>query len=125
MNRRPPRSTRTDTLFPYTTLFRSIGLGFRLPPRPLSLTLPPGWAGIGGAPSMATGQLQTPIARGSSRTWKGAAEAIEARLEAERERIGLWLPVALGAGIAHWVALPSPMHWTGLLLLMARGILGG
>src|SRR3546814_6700277 len=26
MSRRPPRSTRTDTLFPYTTLFRS-GLG--------------------------------------------------------------------------------------------------
>src|SRR3546814_14498311 len=24
--RRPPRSTRTDTLFPYTTLFRSIGI---------------------------------------------------------------------------------------------------
>src|SRR3546814_9491257 len=23
MNRRPPRSTRTDTLFPYTTLFRT------------------------------------------------------------------------------------------------------
>src|SRR3546814_5924087 len=23
----PPRSTRTDTLFPYTTLFRSLGLG--------------------------------------------------------------------------------------------------
>src|SRR3546814_16544715 len=27
MIRRPPRSTRTDTLFPYTTLFRSIDLG--------------------------------------------------------------------------------------------------
>src|SRR3546814_14706789 len=26
MIRRPPRSTRTDTLFPYTTLFRSIGI---------------------------------------------------------------------------------------------------
>src|SRR3546814_2584570 len=26
MIRRPPRSTRTDTLFPYTTLFRSVGL---------------------------------------------------------------------------------------------------
>src|SRR3546814_18448349 len=25
MLRRPPRSTRTDTLFPYTTLFRSTG----------------------------------------------------------------------------------------------------
>src|SRR3546814_16722702 len=36
MLRRPPRSTRTDTLFPYTTLFRSrerrqtIGRGLRL-----------------------------------------------------------------------------------------------
>src|SRR3546814_19249933 len=39
MIRRPPRSTRTDTLFPYTTLFRSIevelddqieGFGIRL-----------------------------------------------------------------------------------------------
>src|SRR3546814_1792258 len=27
MIRRPPRSTRTDTLFPYTTLFRSLELG--------------------------------------------------------------------------------------------------
>src|SRR3546814_5293223 len=27
MIRRPPRSTRTDTLFPYTTLFRSEGEG--------------------------------------------------------------------------------------------------
>src|SRR3546814_4371053 len=26
MIRRPPRSTRTDTLFPYTTLFRSVRL---------------------------------------------------------------------------------------------------
>src|SRR3546814_9813001 len=27
MIRRPPRSTRTDTLFPYTTLFRSVQRG--------------------------------------------------------------------------------------------------
>src|SRR3546814_8482482 len=27
MRRRPPRATLTDTLFPYTTLFRSIDLG--------------------------------------------------------------------------------------------------
>src|SRR3546814_3043990 len=38
MIRRPPRSTRTDTLLPYTTLFRSIvshwgqGLSRRIPP---------------------------------------------------------------------------------------------
>src|SRR3546814_5461449 len=31
MIRRPPRSTRTDTLFPYTTLFRSV---LRLARRP-------------------------------------------------------------------------------------------
>src|SRR3546814_5214296 len=30
MIRRPPRSTRTDTLFPYTTLFRSRGQVARL-----------------------------------------------------------------------------------------------
>src|SRR3546814_8873351 len=30
MIRRPPRSTRTDTLFPYTTLFRSPRLGIGL-----------------------------------------------------------------------------------------------
>src|SRR3546814_15057904 len=49
MIRRPPRSTRTDTLFPYTTLFRSgrylrahsgggrAPLRGRLPPRPARL----------------------------------------------------------------------------------------
>src|SRR3546814_10201741 len=30
MIRRPPRSTRTDTLFPYTTLFRSAFAGLSL-----------------------------------------------------------------------------------------------
>src|SRR3546814_6238237 len=30
MIRRPPRSTRTDTLFPYTTLFRSVAARFQL-----------------------------------------------------------------------------------------------
>src|SRR3546814_2839885 len=42
MIRRPPRSTRTDTLFPYTTLFRSRTpdkrkVGGSSPPRPTSL----------------------------------------------------------------------------------------
>src|SRR3546814_7585898 len=31
MIRRPPRSTRTDTLFPYTTLYRSFGVPARAP----------------------------------------------------------------------------------------------
>src|SRR3546814_7916710 len=43
MIRRPPRSTRTDTLFPYTTLFRSPGAvpgaGCRRPDRHLAARL--------------------------------------------------------------------------------------
>src|SRR3546814_5981917 len=38
MIRRPPRSTRTDTLFPYTTLFRSRAGHHRRPPRPRRAT---------------------------------------------------------------------------------------
>src|SRR3546814_12955513 len=34
MIRRPPRSTRTDTLFPYTTLFRADGSGSAILPTP-------------------------------------------------------------------------------------------
>src|SRR3546814_3729623 len=37
MIRRQPRSTRTDTLFPYTTLFRSISTAV-IAPRPVSST---------------------------------------------------------------------------------------
>src|SRR3546814_6062960 len=40
MIRRPPRSTRTDTLFPHTTLFRS----------PRRFPLPPSLAGVLGRP---------------------------------------------------------------------------
>src|SRR3546814_3160659 len=49
MIRRPPRSTRTDTLFPYTTLFRSVGAAYagrdqakppELQPRPPAVRRP-------------------------------------------------------------------------------------
>src|SRR3546814_2746039 len=45
MIRRPPRSTRTDTLFPYTTLFRSLPLsafhevGLAVPSTPEEIAL--------------------------------------------------------------------------------------
>src|SRR3546814_3151489 len=38
MIRRPPRSTRTDTLFPYTTLFRSLSQAAVLTSRQNSIT---------------------------------------------------------------------------------------
>lgn len=74
---------------------------------------------------MATRQLQTPFGVVSRKFFGRMASAIEARLEAERERIGLWLPVALGAGIGAWFALPAKAHWIGLLLLLSGGLLGG
>src|SRR3546814_2499962 len=54
MIRRPPRSTRTDTLFPYTTLFRSDPGGAAEPSRRGGLAMseqtiavsPSGWGGL-------------------------------------------------------------------------------
>src|SRR3546814_12370821 len=42
MIRRPPRSTRTDTLFPYTTLFRSSGTERPCQPGDIALLAPTG-----------------------------------------------------------------------------------
>src|SRR3546814_19622125 len=58
MIRRPPRSTRTDTLLPYTTLFRShgptaMGLGIQRSPSGEN-TASSGCSVIGGTLSMAT-----------------------------------------------------------------------
>src|SRR3546814_19591357 len=45
MIRRPPRSTRTDTLFPYTTLFRSLPLAEVVSGRGVGRTRRPVWPG--------------------------------------------------------------------------------
>src|SRR3546814_17910204 len=56
MRRRPPRSTRTDTLFPYTTLFRSI-------PAPAAPTSRRSWQGAApqGARTRIAGQRESPL----------------------------------------------------------------
>src|SRR3546814_8725380 len=56
MIRRPPRSTRTDTLFPYTTLFRSPSMQHR---------------GVLGFPGATTAPRRTPFAQ-SRRTAVGS-----------------------------------------------------
>ncbi len=51
--------------------------------------------------------------------------AVERWLEAERDQLVLWLPVALGGGIALWFVLPDPAAWrTALLVLGAAGLAG-
>lgn len=41
-------------------------------------------------------------------TWHDAAEKL---LEQERAQLPLWAPIALGAGICAWFALPMPAQW--------------
>src|SRR3546814_9585465 len=66
MIRRPPRSTRTDTLFPYTTLFRSLRplgpgrAGEGLPARPPSARLR---RGAGGTEPRRAGRRDPPSGR--------------------------------------------------------------
>src|SRR3546814_4211103 len=72
MIRRPPRSTRTDTLFPYTTLFRSRVVPSRMP-RHLSSVHGPcnGWRE----------QIHARAARSSRRMRHRAAGQIRERSE--------------------------------------------
>jgi competence protein ComEC len=62
--------------------------------------------GMATPPSIATRPLQTARRRGHR-----IIEAIERWLEAERDQLPLWLPVAL-SGIAAWFALPDQPAWT-------------
>lgn len=48
-----------------------------------------------------------------------ACLALEHGLEAERDQLPLWLPVALGGGIALWFVLDDPMQWIAAMLAMA------
>src|SRR3546814_16735049 len=62
MIRRPPRSTRTDTLFPYTTLFRSWVVTSRRGLRSRKVNIVPGGTRLTGrrAPSVAQRLFATP-----------------------------------------------------------------
>src|SRR3546814_20015099 len=80
MIRRPPRSTRTDTLFPYTTLFRSIAAPSLVKSR---FGLPPGTRTARRAASARVG-------RATARTqYRGANYLGESLAEQPRGRL-LW-----------------------------------
>ncbi|WP_082457982.1 ComEC/Rec2 family competence protein [Sphingomonas sp. Leaf10] len=51
--------------------------------------------------------------------------ALERRAEAERGQLPLWMPVALGAGIAAWFMLPGPAAWGAVLFAGLAMALGG
>jgi competence protein ComEC len=66
------------------------------------------------APSTHLGPLQIGLAR----RVRWLRDAIERWLEAERDQLPLWLPVALAAGIALWFALPDPRAWQAAMLAL-------
>src|SRR3546814_13119720 len=77
MRRRPPRSTRTDTLFPYTTLFRSDAVEDREidrlgPASRVAVDLPEQLLGGGGVNVLAIGERL--LQRGHVRHVRGQAQ---------------------------------------------------
>ncbi len=62
-----------------------------------------------------------PLQRGR---WPRIGSVVEAFLDVERDQLALWLPVALGAGIAAWFMLDGVAQWRAWLLGMAALALG-
>lgn len=52
-------------------------------------------------------------------------DRIERWLEAERDQLALWVPVALGAGVAAWFALAPASQWAAFLLIAVAIAFGG
>src|SRR3546814_10303569 len=97
MIRRPPRSTRTDTLFPYTTLFRSVSI--------VALTS----AGSGAMADVADDIRRLREADKPQRAYELASGARgSAVTRKERE----------SAFLAGWIALRSEEHTSELQSLM-------
>src|SRR3546814_19367128 len=88
MIRRPPRSTRTDTLFPYTTLFRSEAASYAKPSRLVTVNQ-------AAAREDENGEGQ-PTQQSAGRTIRLPSELLEAIFEAGRK--GLSIPRYKGRG---------------------------
>ncbi|MFZ5794760.1 MAG: competence protein ComEC, partial [Pseudomonadota bacterium] len=73
------------------------------------------------APSTHLPALQIGVLRGVAAVNAG----LEQWLEAERDQLALWVPVALGAGIALWFVLPDPVAWRAAGCLALAVALGG
>src|SRR3546814_18991377 len=95
MIRRPPRSTRTDTLFPYTTLFRSVG-AFQDMGRPARLVL--------GRDELQLGVPLEDAAEDHVQHWLHEDFVLERRLgrvtpTGHLDKAGLLVPLAGSAGV--------------------------
>jgi len=62
-------------------------------------------------PSMAFEPRQTSVGRNIGQAGERLFVGLEQWLEQEREQLGLWVPVALGMGIAAWLSLNNRLEW--------------
>lgn len=69
-------------------------------------------------PSMAFEPRQTSLVTYVRATAGQFLRRLEHWLEEEREQLPLWVPVALGAGIAAWFTLPNRLGWLGFCCVM-------
>lgn len=58
------------------------------------------------------------VGRGVGRAVERLGSGAEDWLDAEREQLALWLPIAIGFGIAAWSVLPAPRAWAAFLCVM-------
>src|SRR3546814_6682286 len=79
MLRRPPRSTRTDTLFPYTTLFRSSQPRRALPLVRLDARRPARSADGAARRRDAADAQRRPVAARAALTWGGGVPGCEGK----------------------------------------------
>src|SRR3546814_5268722 len=103
MIRRPPRSTRTDTLFPYTTLFRSALMDAQRDDHALPAWQPALWEGSSALVSL----LLLPALLALCSRWPMHADTWRRRL-----------PLYVGASVA-W----SVVHVVGMVLVRKAGYL--
>src|SRR3546814_8223001 len=99
MIRRPPRSTRTDTLFPYTTLFRSLATSLAL-----GLALLAAWHAW-------------PWWHGLAREGGKATQHWHAISKFEP---GAWRGLGVAVAVVVLASLPLLLAWPGLLDARAR-----
>src|SRR3546814_401244 len=107
MIRRPPRSTRTDTLFPYTTLFRSANANFhfRMVEVAMMLLLPMAALAFAIPPKRSTSALGVFLSIVFIVTYHKINEYAESlgALGRINPVIALWVPYFLTAGLIIWM----------------------
>src|SRR3546814_15203529 len=120
MIRRQPRSTRTDTLFPYTTLFRSVDVAVGAPGEPVGDVPLVGVGGVGAAEAVEVGvqELGEVVARprhggevshAATSNANGSTSCARRRVAISQYRSSVSMPMALRpASFAARSVVPDP-----------------